>query len=44
MPGYDEKVEFGVLVEFAYRVEGSGKLVIHILVAVSDLALANVFF
>ena len=25
VPGYDEKVEFGVLVSFAYPVEGSGK-------------------
>ena len=25
VPGYDEKVEFGVLVSFAYPVEGTGK-------------------
>ena len=25
MPGYKEKVEFGVLVSFAYRVEDSGE-------------------
>lgn len=25
VPGYDEKIEFGVLVQFAYPVEGSGK-------------------
>ena len=25
VPGYDKKVEFGVLVSFAYKVEGSGK-------------------
>ena len=24
VPGYDEKVEFGVLVSFAYPIEGSG--------------------
>ena len=24
VPGYDEKVEFGVLVSFAYQIEGSG--------------------
>lgn len=27
VPGYKDKVEFGVLVSFAYPVEGSGKLV-----------------
>ena len=26
VPGYDKKVEFGVLVSFAYKVEGSGEL------------------
>ena len=26
VPGYDKKVEFGVLVSFAYPVEGSGEL------------------
>lgn len=25
VPGYKEKVEFGVLVSFAYKVDGSGK-------------------
>ena len=25
VPGYTEKVEFGVLISFAYQVEGSGK-------------------
>ena len=25
VPGYDEKVEFGVLISFAYPVDGSGK-------------------
>ena len=25
VPGYDEKVEFGVLISFAYKVEDSGK-------------------
>ena len=25
VPGYDSKVEFGVLVYFAYKIEGSGK-------------------
>ena len=24
VPGYDQKIEFGVLVSFAYRVENSG--------------------
>lgn len=28
VPGYDEKVEFGVLVEFAYRVDGSEEEVV----------------
>jgi len=25
VPGYNDKVEFGVLISFAYKVEGSGK-------------------
>ncbi len=25
VPGYNEKVEFGVLVSFSYKVEGSGE-------------------
>lgn len=25
VPGYKEKVEFGVLVSFSYKIEGSGK-------------------
>jgi valyl-tRNA synthetase len=25
VPGYDEKVEFGVLTSFAYKIEGSSK-------------------
>lgn len=25
VPGYKEKVEFGVLVSFAYKVDGTGK-------------------
>ena len=28
VPGYEEKIEFGVLVFFAYRVEGTGQPVI----------------
>lgn len=33
VPGYDEKVEFGVLVHFAYPVEGTGELYTqHVLV------------
>ena len=24
VPGYDEKVEFGVLISFAYQIDGSG--------------------
>ena len=27
IPGYDEKVEFGVLVSFAYKVEGSDETI-----------------
>ena len=31
MPGYTDKVEFGVLVSFAYPVEGSGTKILHYL-------------
>ena len=27
VPGYTEKVEFGVLVSFAYKVKGSGEII-----------------
>lgn len=26
VPGYKEKVEFGVLVSFSYKIEGSGEM------------------
>jgi len=29
VPGYDNKVEFGVLVSFAYKIEGSGMKYIY---------------
>lgn len=25
VPGYDQKIEFGVLIHFTYNIEGSGK-------------------
>ena len=33
VPGYDSKVEFGVLVYFAYKIEDSGKLTFLVLKA-----------
>lgn len=30
VPGYDQKIEFGVLIHFTYPIEGSGKFYVKL--------------
>jgi len=44
VPGYKDKVEFGVLISFAYPVEGSGKRNDQKIIPIKYCFLMNVVF